>query len=357
MASEMWPDRRLLDLFGIELPIIAAPMANFAGTDVAIAVAEAGGLGSLPCAALSPYQVRAGAAEFRSRSNKPLNFNFFCHAVLPPDPAKDRAWLKRIAPYFTELGVEPPELPLTGGHPPFGEADCAAIEELRPEIVSFHFGLPSQPLLARVRATGCKVISSATSLREALWLAERGVDAIIAQGAEAGGHRAMFLETDVATQVGTFALVRAISSSVGVPVIAAGGIADGGAVAAALALGALAAQIGTAYLTCSESTISPLHRKALADPARETAITNVLTGRPARGVVNRFMREQGPIDDAAPNFPLARPAIAPLRAKAESQGSTDFSPLWSGQAANLPPPMGAAELTRKLAEEARAISA
>jgi nitronate monooxygenase len=353
----MWPDRRLLDLFGIELPIIAAPMANFAGIDVAIAIAEAGGLGSFPCAALNPDQIRAGAAEFRSRSNKLLNFNFFCHNVAPPDPAKDRAWLKRIAPYFAELGVEPPKLPLPGGHPPFGEADCAAIEELRPEIVSFHFGLPPEPLLARVRATGCKMVSSATSLREALWLAEHGVDAIIAQGAEAGGHRAMFLETDVSTQVGTFALVRAIAGSMQVPVIAAGGIADGQAIAAALALGASAVQIGTAYLTCHESTISPLHRKALAEPTRETAITNVLTGKLARGVVNRFMREQGPIDDAAPNFPSARPAIAPLRAKAESQGSTDFSPLWSGQAAVLPPPMGAAELTRKLAEEARATSA
>ncbi len=357
MVSATWRDRRLLDLFGIEVPIIAAPMANFAGIDVAIAVAEAGGLGSLPCAALNPDQIRGGAAEFRSRSNKPLNFNFFCHTVVSPEPAKDRAWLKRIASYFAELGVEPPKLPLTGGHWPFGEADCVAIEELRPEIVSFHFGLPPKPLLARVRATGCKVLSSATSLREALWLAERGVDAIIAQGSEAGGHRAMFLETDVAAQVGTFALVCAIAGSVRVPVIAAGGIADGRAVTAALALGASAVQIGTAYLTCRESTISPLHRKALADPGRETAITNVLTGKPARGVLNRFMREQGPIDDAAPNYPLARPAIAQLRAKAESQGSTDFSPLWSGQAAILPPPMSAGELTRKLAEEALAISA
>jgi nitronate monooxygenase len=357
MASTTWPDTRLLDLFGVELPIIAAPMANFAGVDLAVAVAEVGGLGSLPCAALNPDQIRGGAAEFRSRCNKPLNFNFFCHTVAPPDPAKDRAWLARIAPYFAELGAEPPPLPLTGGHPPFGESDCATIEDLRPEIVSFHFGLPLKPLLARVRATGCKVVSSATSLPEAVWLAEHGVDAIIAQGAEAGGHRAMFLETDVTTQVGTFALVRAIAGSVKVPVIAAGGIADGQAIAAALALGASAVQIGTAYLTCRESTISPLHRKALADPTRETAITNVLTGKPARGVVNRFMREQGPIDDAAPNFPLARPAIAPLRAKAESQGSTDFSPLWSGQAANLPPSMSAAELTRKLAEHARAISA
>lgn len=347
-----WPDTRLIDLFGVEMPIIAAPMANFAGVDMAVAVAEAGGLGALPCAALNPDQIRAGAREFRSRSTKPLNFNFFCHVSSPPDPERDKAWLERIAPYYRELGMEPPALPLPAGRPPFGEADCVAVEELRPEIVSFHFGLPPAPLLARLRATDCKIISSATSLREALWLAERGVDAIIAQGAEAGGHRGMFLETNVAAQVGTLALVRAIAEAVQVPVIAAGGIADGKAIAASIALGASAVQIGTAYLTCPESTISALYRQALADPGRETAITNVLTGRPARGVVNRFMREQGPIDAAAPAFPCARAAIAPLRAKAESVGSTDFSPLWSSQAANLPQPMGARELTRRLAEEA-----
>jgi nitronate monooxygenase len=270
------------------------------------------------------------------------------------DGAKDAAWLSRISPYYVELGVEVPALPLKAGHPPFGEADCAVVEELRPEIVSFHFGLPGSDLLARVRRSGCKIMSTATTLREALWLVERGVDAIIAQGSEAGGHRGMFLETDVTSQVGTFALVRAIGDAVEVPVIAAGGIADGKAIAGALALGASAVQIGTAYLTCPESTISPLHRQALAEPARETAITNVLTGRPARGVVNRFMREQGPIDAAAPAFQCARAAIAPLRAKAEAHGSGDFSPLWSGQAAKLPASMPAAELTRKLAEDAAA---
>lgn len=349
-----WPDKRLLDLFDIELPIIAAPMANFAGVDLALAVAEAGGLGSLGCAALTPDRIRADVAAFRSRSKKPLNLNFFCHEESPQDPERDAAWLKRISPYFAELGAAPPPLPLPRGHAPFGEAECAAIEELRPEIVSFHFGLSSPELLARVKRTGCKIIGTATTRREAVWLAERKVDAIIAQGAEAGGHRGMFLETDVATQVGTFALVRAIAEAVEVPVIAAGGIADGRGIAAALLLGASAVQIGTAYLTCPESTISDLHRRALADPTRETAITNVLTGKPARGVVNRFVREQGPISDAAPAFQRARAAIAPLRAKAEAEGSTDFSPLWSGQAAKLPDCMPAAELTRDLAASALA---
>ena len=347
-----WSDRRLLELFGIDLPIIAAPMANFAGVDLAVAVAAAGGLGSLPCASISPVRIREEVATFRARSNKQVHLNFFCHAVEPSDPAKEQAWLDRIAPYYAELGVAPPAVPLAGGHAPFGEPECAAVEELRPDIVSFHFGLPRPELLARVRSAGCTILSSATSLREAVWLAERGVDAIIAQGAEAGGHRGMFHETEVAMQMGTFGLVRAISDAVPVPVIAAGGIADGNGIAAALVLGASAVQIGTAYLTCPESTISPLHRQALADPRRETAITNVLTGRPARGVVNRFMREQGPIDRAAPAFQRGRAAIAPLRAKAEAQGSADFSPLWSGQGMLPACPIPAGELTRDMAEQA-----
>ncbi len=328
-------------------------MANSTGVDMAIAVAEAGGLGSLPCAALTPDQIRADVAAFRAHSRWPVNLNFFCHEEPRPDPERDRAWLERIAPYFAELGVTPPPLPLKVGHPPFGDEDCRVVEELRPEIVSFHFGVPAPRLLARVRATGCKILSSATSPREAEFLAGHGVDAIIAQGAEAGGHRGMFLETDVTTQIGTLALVRAITASVNVPVVAAGGIADGRAIAACFALGASAVQIGTAYLLCPEAWTPPLHRAALADPIRETAITNVLTGRPARGVMNRFMREQGPMNGAAPAFPFARPAIAPLRAKAEAEGAADFSPLWSGQAAKLPGPMSAGELTRWLADEAR----
>jgi nitronate monooxygenase len=349
-----WPDTRLLDLFGVDVPILLAPMANFAGLDMALAVADAGALAALPCAALNAEQIKEAVARFRAQSSKPLNLNFFCHAMPEKNVEKERAWLARIAPYFDELGVPPPSLPLSAGHPPFAEAACGVIEDLKPEIVSFHFGLPQSDLLARVKATGCKLLSTATTLREAEFLQAHGVDAIIAQGAEAGGHRGMFLETDVSIQVGTFALVRAISARVGVPVIAAGGIADGRAIAASFALGASAAQIGTAFLVCAESTISPLHRQALADPARETAITNVLTGRPARGIMNRFMRDQGPMDNAAPAFPFARPAIAPLRSKAEERGSTDFSPLWSGQAAVLPQPMNAGALTRKLAEDARA---
>jgi len=350
-----WPDTRILDLFGIELPILQAPMANSTGVEVAIEVAKAGGLGALPCAVLSPKEVEAGVGTFRTHTKAPLNCNFFCHQETPDDPERDRAWLLHLAPYFAELHVEPPSLPLPRGHAPFGEEECAVLEALRPEVVSFHFGLPTSPLLARVKAAGCKIISTATSLREAVFLAEHGVDAVIAQGAEAGGHRGMFLETDVATQAGTFALLRNIRAALDLPVIAAGGIADGRAIAGAFALGASAVQVGTAYLLCPEAWTHPAHRTALADPNRETAITNVLTGRPARGIVNRFMREQGFVNAGVSAFPRGRPAIAPLRAKAEAQGKMDFSPLWSGQAAKLPEPMGARALTHHLAREAQAL--
>ena len=221
----------------------------------------------------------------------------------------------------------------------FTDATCAVVEALRPEVVSFHFGLPGPALVQRVKRAGCKIICSATTRREALWLAERGVDAIIAQGAEAGGHRGMFLETDVAAQIGTFALVQQIVRDVKVPVIAAGGISDARSIAAAFALGAACVQIGTAYLRCPEATTSALHRAALAEPGRETVIADMLSGRPARGIVNRVIRELGPINPAHPYYPLATPALAPLRKAAEAKGSGDFSWFWSGQGA-VPPSGG-----------------
>ena len=328
----MWPDTRLLDLFGIELPIVQAPMANATGVEMAVAVAKAGGLGSLPCAMLAPDKIRAGVTEFRAQSNKPVNLNFFCHAAPAEDVAREQAWLTRLAPYYTALGATPPSLPLKAGLQPFGEETCALVEELKPAIVSFHFGLPAPALLHRVKSAGCKILSSATSVKEAIWLAERGADAVIAQGAEAGGHRGMFLETDVAAQVGTFALVPQIADAVKVPVIAAGGIADARGVAAAFALGASGVQIGTAYLRCPEAHISELHRVALKRPEPATVITNVLTGRPARGILNRFIAGQGPVNAETPAFPLATQAAIPLRTIAEKQGSGDFSSFWSGQA-------------------------
>lgn len=225
-----------------------------------------------------------------------------------------------------------------------------AIAEFRPPVVSFHFGLPSEELLARVKGWGAKILSSATTVEEALWLEARGVDAVIAQGFEAGGHRGNFLTEDLSSQVGTFALIPRIAQAVRVPVIAAGGISDARGVAAAMALGAAGVQVGTAYLLCVEATTSAVHRAALKSAAaRLTALTNLFSGRPARGIMNRLMRELGPISAAAPAFPLAASAVAPLRAKAESLGSGDFSPLWAGQNTTGCKEIAAGLLTRELA--------
>jgi nitronate monooxygenase len=349
----MWPDRRLLDLFGIEHPIIQAPMAGPNTPELAIAVAEAGGLGSLATAMLNPEGVRNELGIFRQRTTKPVNLNFFCHIPPEPDPAREARWRERLASYYSEFGIAPG----TGGGPgrvPFDETFCALVEELRPEVVSFHFGLPEPALLERVKAAGAVTLSSATTVAEARWLADHGVDAIIAQGAEAGGHRGMFLTTDISSQPGTLALVPQIVDAVSVPVIAAGGIADARGIVAALALGAAGVQIGTAYLLSEEAKTPAPHRAALRNAAAEsTAMTNLFTGRPARGIVNRFIREVGPISADAPAFPLATGAVQPLRSAAEAAGSGEFSPLWSGQAAALARESGAGELTRDLAEQAQ----
>ncbi|WP_309086208.1 nitronate monooxygenase family protein [Chelativorans sp.] len=352
----MWRDRRILDLFGIELPILLAPMAGCGGSDLAIAVAEAGGLGSLPCAMLSPDQIRAELGIIRQRTDGPVNLNFFCHRQPDPDPAREAQWRRRLAHYYAEFGLDPDAVPPGPGRNPFNEESCAIVEEYRPEVVSFHFGLPDEPLLERVRGTGAKIIASATTVAEARWLEEHGCDVVIAQGAEAGGHRGIFLEDDISTQPGTVALVPQVVDAVSIPVIATGGISDARGVAAASMLGASAVQVGTAYLQSPEALSSPIHREALAKARDDrTALTNLFTGRPARGLLNRLMREVGPISADAPAFPLATAALAPLRKAAESAGSGDFSPLWAGQAAALARPMPAGELTRRLAEEARGL--
>ena len=255
--------------------------------------------------------------------------NFFCHTPPTPSAEREAAWRQLLAPYFTEYGIDADSIPAGPGRAPFTAEAADALEEFEPRVVSFHFGLPAPDLVARVKSWGSKILASATTVDEARWLEAHGVDAIIAQGSEAGGHRGMFLLDDLSTQLGTFALVPQIVRAVKVPVIAAGGIADATGVAAALALGAAGVQVGTAYLLCPEATTSAVHRAALkSDAARETALTNLFTGRPARGIVNRLMRELGPISGLAPAFPLATAAIAPLRAKAEAQGKGDFSPLW-----------------------------
>jgi nitronate monooxygenase len=340
----------LQQILGIELPIIQAPMAGVQGSALAIAVSNAGGLGSLPCAMLTTDAIRKEVTAIKAGTDKPFNVNFFCHTQPQPDQAVEAHWRQKLSPYYQEFGIDSSTIQPGPGRMPFQAEAADILDELRPAVVSFHFGLPNEELLARVRATGAKILASATTVEEALWLQERGVDAIIAQGMEAGGHRGMFLTDDLTTQVGTFALLRQIVREVKVPVIATGGIVDAEGVAAAMTLGAAAVQVGTAYLLCPEATTSAVHRAALASPAaRHTACTNLFTGRPARGIVNRVMRELGPINSEAPAFPLATSAIAPLRAKAEGQGSGDFSPLWAGQNPTGCKGIPAGEMTRALA--------
>ena len=349
----MWPDRRFLDLVGIELPIVLAPMAGAMDAELVAAVSAGGGLGSLPCAMLGSSQIRQEVERIRAKTAKPINLNFFCHVAPALNNAREAAWRERLAPYYRELAIDPAAPVPTSNRAPFDEALCEAVLELKPNVVSFHFGLPAPALLDRVKREGFTIFSSATTVQEARWLAEHGVDAVIAQGLEAGGHRGMFLTGDIAAQVGTLALVPQIVDAVDVPVIAAGGITDARGIAAAFALGAAAVQMGTAFLHCPEARISKPHRAALQSAQADgTALTNLMTGRPARGFVNRLMREVGPINPVAPEFPLAAGAIAPLRQKAEAKGSGDFSPLWSGQAAALGRALPAGELIRKLAAEA-----
>jgi nitronate monooxygenase len=346
-----WRDRRILDLFGIDTPILQAPMAGAQASALAIAVSKAGGLGALPTAVLGAAQIEKEIAAIRAATDRPFNLNFFCHTPPRADADREARWRDALRFAYDALGIEPK--PATGaGRAPFDDALCTLVEKCRPHVVSFHFGLPEKPLFDRVRATGAKIISSATTVAESIWLEARGCDAIIAQGYEAGGHRGIFLSADIGMQPGTMALVPQVADAVKVPVIAAGGIADGRGIAAALMLGASAVQPGTAYLFCPEATIAPLYRDALRKVADDqTVLTNVFTGRPARAIANRLVREAGPMSALAPDFPLAAAAIAPLRQASENAGRDDFMQMWSGQAAKLGRAMPAEALTRLLAEE------
>jgi len=337
-------------LYGLDLPIIQAPMAGAQNHHMAIAVSNAGGLGSIACSMISRDEITASVQSFRASSSKPVNLNFFCHPVLPRNENREAHWRDSLKDLYNELH--------TSGRPggdisvrTFDEQRCALVEELKPEVVSFHFGLPADDLLERVKVSGAKVMSSATTLKEALYLRDKGCDAIIAQGNEAGGHRGLFLDNDYASQIGTFSLVQQVSAAVELPVIAAGGIANGKSIAAAMMLGASAVQIGTRYLKTPESTISENHRQILGeDHPPPTVLTNVFTGRPARSFSNRIIRKAGPISKDVPDYPYASAGLAPL--KDASNGSSDFVSLWAGQSSAIGPAMSSAALTRELAAEA-----
>lgn len=344
-----WTQTPITQLLGMTYPILQAPMAGAGLSSLAAAVAHEGLLGAIPCASLAPEQLTQEVEQFRAANKAPINLNFFAHKAPPDDTRSQARWHAALAPYFSELGASVDDIRPASGRAPFNAAMCERLEALRPEVVSFHFGLPEPALMQRVKSSGAKVIASATTVEEAVWLELHGCDAIIAQGYEAGGHRGNFLDTDMSTQPGTFALVPQVVDAVSLPVIAAGGIADGRGIVAALALGASAVQIGSAFLRCPQATVAAVHRQALLrSNASSTAVTNVFTGRPARGIVNRLMRELGPLSPLAPAFPTAGGALAPLRKLAESQGRGDFQPLWCGQAAALAPVMDAGELARWL---------
>ncbi len=345
-----WGNNRFLDLVGCGHPIVQAPMANGGGAELCIAAIEGGALGSLACGILTPAQMIEEVAKVRRRvGGRPVNLNFFCHRM--PGPNDEGPWRALLQPYYEARGVKragPGPLRL-----PFDDAACVVVEELRPEVVSFHYGLPADQLLARVKETGAIILSSATTVAEARWLEERGVEAVIAQGFEAGGHTARFLGSDPAEGMGLFALLPQVVDAVSVPVIAAGGIADGRGIAAAFALGASAVQIGTAYLLTPESLIAQPFKDRL--PGRPTVMTNLYSGGLARAPRGRLIDELGPVREEAPPFPLASAELMPLWRAAQEAGDWDFLLPLSGQSAALAKPLPAAELTRQLATDALAI--
>jgi nitronate monooxygenase len=350
MAGSQW-----LTALGIELPIIQAPMAGSVTSDLVVAVAEAGGLGSLPTATFDLEMVRTEWSSIRSRTERAVALNFFCHNPPTYDSERDAAWRRVLVSYYTEFNIDPDSIPTGTARHPFNEAACAFVEEMRPQIVSFHFGLPEEALLKRVRAAGAVIMVSATSVEEALWL-EPHCDVIIAQGIEAGGHQGYFL-TNRPNGTPLEILLPAIISAVSRPVVAAGGIMDGRDIAHALSLGASAAQLGTAFLFCPEAATNPIHRTALMESRTEdTALTNLLTGRPARGIMNRIMRELGPLRDDVPEFPLAANYLAPLRSAVEREARNDFTSLWAGTGFGRGRTMPARDLVAQLAAEAQLIA-
>lgn len=337
------------ELLGTELPIIQAPMAGVQGSSLAIAVCEAGGLGSLPCGMLSTEKIITEIEIIKEATSKPYNLNFFCHDVHPFDEKRQNTWRNALMPYFTELGCKI-DTSISSNRMPFSHDIADAIECFSPEFISFHFGLPNKELLQRVKSWGTKIVSSATTVEEAVWLESQGVDGIIAQGLEAGGHRGMFLTDKVSTQLGLMSLVPQVVRRVNIPVIAAGGITDNNAVKACLQLGASAVQVGTSYLLCPEAETSEIHKQALkSEKSSHTALTNIFSGRPARGIVNRVMEELGYLSTLAPDFPYASLEISQLRQLAEKQGIDGFSPLWCGQNTQGCQEVSAKELTLKLA--------
>ena len=341
----------LCEQLGIELPIIQAPMAGGPTTPELVAsVCEAGALGSFGFAYTQPEAMQRAVDEVRNRTRAPFNVNFYVNDTIGPiDAAQQRPALDAIAPYFEELGLKPPQ-PVRPPYAPDQNAQLDALATLKPAVFTFHLGDVSAERIAAIRALGARIGGSATCVAEAKHLEELGVDFIVAQGTEAGGHRGTYMRDPYEAMTGTLALVRLVVRAVRVPVVAAGGIMDGAGIAAALALGAQAAQLGTAFVTCTECGASPLHKKAiLAAREDDTRITEKFSGKPARGLVNRYMREM----DDAPQlpFPAQNALTGVLRAASAKAGNPEFLSLWAGQAAPLARELPAAELVAKLRAE------
>jgi nitronate monooxygenase len=349
MALQTALSRRL----GVTHPIIQAPLAGGGDTpDLVAAVCNAGGIGFIGAAYLTPPQIAAAARAVRARTARPFGINLFAPLPAPDAPRDAGPVLRRVAPFFAELGLPPPQLPTSAGAP-FAEQFAAALDS-GAAVFSFTFGLLPETAVAAVKTRGMLLLGTATTVAEAVALERAGVDAVVAQGSEAGGHRGTFAGDFNSGLIGTMALVPQALDAVGVPVVASGGIMDGRGLAAALALGAGAVQLGTAFLTCAEAGIPEAYKEAiLAAGAHETRLTRAYSGRPARGIVNRFMTE---IDrgGAVLPFPLQNALTRPMRTAAAQQGKADYLSLWAGQGAPLARRQTAAELVARLAAEAEA---
>jgi nitronate monooxygenase len=354
----MWPRRDLIDLLGIEHPIVQAPMGGESTPMLAVAVCNAGGLGGLGCSFMSLEELRAKADEIRSGTNRPFNLNFFAHPAPREDPDVNAQTRARVAPFYGELRLA--NVPDRGEAPcdTFNEAKLSVLLDIRPKVTSFHFGLPPPDMVRALRDVGSVILCTATTVAEARMLNDAGVDAIIAQGWEAGGHRGTFATSFEDFGVGTMALVPQVVDAVDVPVIAAGGIADGRGIAAAFALGASGVQLGTAFLSCPEANISDTWRAALRHARDDdTRLTRAFSGRPARARNNRYIESMAEHRISLPDFPTMYGFSEPLTRASAEAGNTDFEFLLYGQAAALNRELPAADLMARLIDEAQSVLA
>ena len=344
----------MLDKIGVALPIIQAPMAGIATPALAAMVSNAGGLGSIGVGATNARGARKMIEALRSATDRPFNVNVFTHGAAKTDPAREKAWLEFLKPYFVAFGVEPPGA-LCSPYTSFSD-DADMLElllETKPAVVSFHFGLPSAAIITSLKDAGISLIATATSLEEARKIEAVGLDGIVAQGIEAGGHRGVFDPDAPDDGLGTLALTRLLVRETRLPVIAAGGIMDGAGIAAVLALGAVAAQLGTAFVSCPESAADEGYRQALIGPgAYHTRLTSLISGRPARALGNRFTALQEIVfDRLPPSYPIAYDAGKALHAAAKARGEQGFGAHWAGQGAPLSRSLPAAELVETLMRE------